>query len=91
MSSNSLFTAKDARNVCRLFTKRPKTVRKTNFSPLGLQRKLTVLSFRSTIELKAKICVKFSLREISNLVEFIGPRYSMAPCKSYTILTREVS
>ena len=88
MSSNSLFTAKDARNVCRLFTK---TVRKTNFSPLGLQRKLTVLSFRSTIELKAKICVKFSLREISNLVEFIGPRYSMAPSKSYTVSTREVS
>ena len=82
-----MFTAKDARNVCRLFTK---TVR-TNFSPLGLQRKLTVLSFRSTIELKAKICVKFSLREISNLVEFIGPRYSMAPSKSYTVSTREVS
>ena len=56
---------------------------KNQFSPLGLQRRLTVLSFRSKIGLKAKICVKFSLREISNLVEFIGPRYSVALSKSY--------
>ena len=35
-----------------------KIVRKTNFPPLALQGKLTVLSFRSKIVLKAKICVK---------------------------------
>ena len=38
-----------------------KKVGKTNFPPLALQGKLTVLSFRSKIVLKAKICVKFWL------------------------------
>ena len=63
MSSNSVFTAEAARNVCRLFTWRwqfeTKLVRKNNTSPLALQGKLTVLSFRPKIELKAKIWVKF--------------------------------
>ena len=35
-----------------------KIERKNNFPPLALQGKLTVLSFRSKIVLKAKICVK---------------------------------
>ena len=38
-----------------------KIVRKTNFPPLALQGKLTVLSFRSKIVLKANICEKFWL------------------------------
>ena len=63
MSSNAMFTAKATRNMCRLFTWRwqfeTKIVRETNFSLLALQGKLTVLSLRSKIVLKAKICEKF--------------------------------
>ena len=60
-----MLTAKATRNVCRLFTWRwqfeTKIVRRTNFRRLALQGKLTILSFRSKIVLKAKICVKFWL------------------------------